>query len=76
VASLGSWGILESAIIHGTNMNDRYEIVIYWSQEDSCFLAEVPEIPKLITDGTTRSEALANAEEMISAYLETAKEAG
>ena len=57
-------------------MNDRYEIVIYWSQEDACFLAEVPEIPKLITDGKTRSEALANAEEMISSYLATAQEAG
>jgi len=57
-------------------MNDRYEIVIYWSQVDGCFLAEVPEIPKLITDGSTRSEALINAEEMISAYLTTAKEAG
>jgi len=57
-------------------MNDRYEIVIYWSKEDGCFLAEVPEIPKLITDGSTRSEALANAEEMISSYLATAKEAG
>jgi predicted RNase H-like HicB family nuclease len=57
-------------------MNDRYEIVIYWSQEDNCFLAEVPEIPKLITDGGTRVEALAKAEEMISAYLLTAKEAG
>jgi len=57
-------------------MNDRYEIVIYWSQEDNCFLAEVPEIPKLITDGSTRSEALANAEEMIASYLATAKEAG
>jgi predicted RNase H-like HicB family nuclease len=57
-------------------MNDRYEIVIYWSQEDNCFLAEVPEIPKLITDGSTRSEALTNAEEMISSYLATAQEAG
>ncbi len=57
-------------------MNDRYEIVIYWSQEDGCFLAEVPEIPKLITDGSTRSEALANAEEMISSYLAAAQEAG
>jgi predicted RNase H-like HicB family nuclease len=57
-------------------MNDRYEIVIYWSQEDNSFLAEVPEIPKLISDGSTRSEALANAEEMISSYLATAKEAG
>jgi len=57
-------------------MNDRYEIVIYWSQEDNCFLAEEPEIPKLITDGATRVEALANAEEMIVSYLVTAQEAG
>ncbi len=57
-------------------MNDRYEIVIYWSQKDDRFLAEVPEIPKLITDGKTRSEALAEAEEMISDYLPVAREAG
>lgn len=57
-------------------MNDRYEIVIYWSEQDGCFLAEVPEIPKLITDGGTRGEALANAEEMIASYLTTAREAG
>jgi len=57
-------------------MNDRYEIVIYWNEEDKCFLAEVPELPKLITDGSSRTEALAHAEEMISAYLATAKEAG
>jgi predicted RNase H-like HicB family nuclease len=57
-------------------MNDRYEIVIYWSQSDGVFLAEVPEIPRLITDGTTRAEALVHAEEMIAAYLETAREAG
>jgi predicted RNase H-like HicB family nuclease len=57
-------------------MNDRYEIVIYWSQSDGVFLAEVPEIPRLITDGATRAEALARAEEMITAYLETAREAG
>ncbi len=36
----------------------------------------MPEIPKLITDGKTRSEALANAEQMISSYLATAQEAG
>ncbi len=57
-------------------MNDRYEIVIYWSEQDGCFLAEVPEIPKLITDGANRSEALANAEEMIISYLDAAREAG
>ncbi len=57
-------------------MSDRYEIVIYWSEQDGRFLAEVPEIPKLITDGGIRGEALANAEEMISSYLATAREAG
>ena len=57
-------------------MNVRYAIAIYWNQKDSCFLAEVPEIPKLITDGSTRSEALAHAEELIASYLATAKEAG
>jgi predicted RNase H-like HicB family nuclease len=57
-------------------MNTKYEIVVYWSEQDKCFLAEVPELPKLITDGATRVEALRNAEEMIDAYLKTASEAG
>jgi predicted RNase H-like HicB family nuclease len=55
-------------------MNTKYEIVVYWSEADGCFLAEVPELPKLITDGATRVEALQNAEAMIEAYLETARQ--
>lgn len=54
-------------------MNNRYEIVVYWSTADDCFLAEVPELPHLITDGSTRVDALRNAEQMIDAYLETAR---
>ncbi len=57
-------------------MNSKYEIVVYWSEQDNCFLAEVPELPKLIIDGATRVEALRNAEEIIDAYLKTATEAG
>lgn len=57
-------------------MNTKYEIVVYWSEADGCFLAEVPELPKLITDGASRVEALRNAEAMIDAYLKTAQEAG
>lgn len=57
-------------------MNTKYEIVVYWSEGDGCFLAEAPELPTLITDGATRFEALRNAEEMIDAYLKTASEAG
>ena len=57
-------------------MNAKHEIVVYWSEADGCFLAEVPELPKLITDGATCIEALRNAETMIEAYLQTANEAG
>jgi predicted RNase H-like HicB family nuclease len=57
-------------------VNTKYEIVIYWSEQDGRFLAEVPELPKLITDGATRVEALQHADEMIDAYLKTAREAG
>ena len=57
-------------------MNSKYEIVVYWSEADGCFLAEVPELPELFTDGATRVEALRNAEEIIHAYLQTASEAG
>ena len=56
-------------------MNNKFEVVVYWSEQDGHFLAEVPELPSIITDGTTRAEALRNAEEMIDAYLKTAREA-
>lgn len=56
-------------------MNNRYEIVVYWSDKDQQFLAEVPEFPSIITDGATRVDALRNAEEMIDAYVATAREA-
>ncbi len=56
-------------------MNNKFEIVVYWSEQDGHFLAEVPELPNIITDGTTRVEALRNAEEMIDAYLTAARAA-
>ncbi len=56
-------------------MNNRYEVVVYWSEQDGHFLAEVPEFPSIITDGATRMDALRNAEEMIDAYLSAAREA-
>ncbi|MDQ6623717.1 MAG: type II toxin-antitoxin system HicB family antitoxin [Verrucomicrobiota bacterium] len=56
-------------------MSNRYEIVVYWSDQDEHFLAEVPELPSIITDGATRVEALRNAEEMIDAYIASAREA-
>ena len=43
----------------------RYEIIIYWSQADEGFIAEVPELPGCSADGKTYKEALANVEIII-----------
>ena len=54
----------------------KYEIILYWSEEDQAFIAEVPELPGCASDGSTRQEALANAETVITEWLETARELG
>ena len=52
----------------------RYEIVIWWSNEDGCFIAEVPELPGCTGDGKTYQEALSNTEVIIREWIETAGE--
>jgi len=54
----------------------RYEVIIYWSEEDQAFLAEVPELPGCMADGATYAEALAHAEVAIGEWIETAQELG
>jgi len=54
----------------------RYEIIIYWSEADAAFIAEVPELPGCAADGKTHREALANVEVIIQEWLETAKQLG
>ncbi len=54
----------------------KYEIIIYWSEEDSAFIAEVPELPGCAADGATHKEALENVEVIIQEWIETAKELG
>jgi len=51
----------------------KYEVIIYWSEEDSSFLAEVPELPGCMADGQTPEEALRNAQTVIKEWIETAK---
>jgi len=54
----------------------RYEIIIYWSNEDQSFLAEVPELPGCMADGKTYQKALSNVEVVITEWIETAKMLG
>ena len=54
----------------------KYEIIIYWSEEDKAFIAEVPELPGCTADGSTYQEALTNVEIIIQEWIETAKEKG
>jgi predicted RNase H-like HicB family nuclease len=57
-------------------MSAKYEIVIYWSAEDSAYIAEVPELPGCMADGSSYRKALENAEIVIQEWLETACELG
>ena len=57
-------------------MTNRYELIIYWSKDDSSFVVEVPELPGCMADGQTYAEAVANAEEIIDEWVETARKLG
>jgi predicted RNase H-like HicB family nuclease len=54
----------------------RYELIVFWSDEDQAFIAEVPELPGCAADGSTYAEAVANAEVTIGEWIETARELG
>lgn len=54
----------------------KYEVVIYWSEEDKTFIAEVPELPGCAADGATYQEALVNVETIVQEWMETARELG
>jgi predicted RNase H-like HicB family nuclease len=54
----------------------RYEVILYWSDEDQAFLAEVPELPGCVADGASYTEALAHAEVVIREWIETARSLG
>ena len=55
---------------------NKYEIIIYWSDEDQAFVSEVPELPGCVAHGATHESALASAQEAIQLWIETAKEFG
>jgi predicted RNase H-like HicB family nuclease len=50
----------------------KYELIVYWSEEDEAYIAEVPELPGCMADGFTYEEAVKNAQLIISEWIETA----
>jgi predicted RNase H-like HicB family nuclease len=52
----------------------RYEIIIFWSDADQAFVADVPELPGCMAHGSSHADALAHAEEAIALWLDTARE--
>lgn len=54
----------------------KYEIILYWSEEDNAYIAEVPELAGCMADGATTKDALHNVEQIIQEWIETAQELG
>ena len=52
----------------------KYEMIIFWSEEDSAYVVEVPELLGCMADGSTYQEAVKNAEVVIDEWIQTAKE--
>jgi len=68
--------MLSSSIGWGVGIMHKYEIIIYWSEEDGSYIAEVPELPGCAADGASYQEVLANVEKVIEEWIETATELG
>ncbi len=57
-------------------MTNRYEIIIFWSNEDQVFIADVPELPGCMAHGASHADALTKAQEAITLWLEAARADG
>jgi predicted RNase H-like HicB family nuclease len=57
-------------------MMHKYEVIIYWSNEDGAYVADVPELPGCMAHGDTHESALANANQAIQLWIDTAREFG
>ncbi len=52
---------------------NHYQIIIFWSDEDNAFVADVPELPGCMAHGDTHEAALAAVKEAMALWLETAQ---
>ena len=55
---------------------NKYEVIIYWSNDDNSFIAEVPELPGCMADGVSYTEAIHNVEMIMTEWIETARSLG
>jgi predicted RNase H-like HicB family nuclease len=55
---------------------NKYEMIIYWSEEDQAYIAEVPELAGCMADGNSYQDAVNNAEQVIKEWIEAALELG
>lgn len=56
--------------------NVKYEIIIYWSEEDNSYIGEVPELPGCMADGNTYYEVIEDIQVVMNEWIETAKSLG
>jgi predicted RNase H-like HicB family nuclease len=66
--------LLAQILMGASDANIRYEIIIFWSEEDKSFVADVPELPGCMAHGRTYESALSNARDAIALWVKTAKE--
>ena len=57
-------------------MNHKFEIIIYWTEPEKCYIAEVPELAGCKADGKTYQEAISNVQVIMDEWIETAKSLG
>ncbi len=57
-------------------MTYKYDIILYWSEEDEAFIAEVPDLPGCAADGPTYEAALSAVQVAMDLWVETQKELG
>jgi len=63
-------------LLGGRGVMQKYEIILYWSEEDQLVVAEVPELPGWMAHGDTQELALKNANDAIQLWIDTAREFG
>lgn len=57
-------------------MSIKYELILYWSEDDQVFVVELPELPGCMADGATYQQAVSNVQEMIQEWIENAQAMG